>query len=80
MNREYAEAAAELNLPVSWLRKHIKALPHQKFGHYVRFNDDDIKAISAMHKVTPKAEGATLHVLREAAQQRNTQRQSRKAA
>jgi len=78
--KTYDEAAAELKLPKSWLQKHIKSLPHSKFGLYVRFEDEDIAAIRAMHREIPKSEGATLHVLREQAERRNTQRKTRKAA
>lgn len=47
----YQEAAAELSLPVSWLQKKVAArqIPHRRYGRHVRFADDDIAAIRALH-------------------------------
>jgi excisionase family DNA binding protein len=33
------EAAALLNIPVRWIRRHAKTLPHRKLGKYVRFEE-----------------------------------------
>jgi hypothetical protein len=77
-NLTYAQAAAILNLPAGWLRKHIKGLPHSKYGRLVRFDMDDIKAIRAMHKQAPeKTEAPALALVREAAFQNHTPRPSR---
>ena len=42
------EAAARLGLRVSWLyeRTRRKAIPHRRLGKYVRFTEDDLRAIS----------------------------------
>lgn len=78
-NYEYPEAAEKLNLPVTWLRKHIKGLPHSKFGRLVRFSDDDLDAINAMHRATPeKAETPALALVREMALQRRADNPRRK--
>jgi hypothetical protein len=70
----YDQAAEALNLPKSWLQKHIDSLPHQKYGHYVRFEPSDLDAIRAMHRHVPPAEGAALYVLRQQADTRTTRR------
>lgn len=31
------EAAALLNIPVRWIRRHAKTIPHRRVGKYVRF-------------------------------------------
>jgi hypothetical protein len=49
----YAEAAAELNIPQSWLEKRKDQLPHTQFGAYVRFSDADLDEIREMHRVRP---------------------------
>jgi excisionase family DNA binding protein len=42
------EAAARLGMKVSWLyeRTRRKAIPHRRLGKYVRFTEDDLRAIS----------------------------------
>lgn len=77
----YAEAAKILNLPVPWLQKHIKGLPHSKYGHFVRFEDEDIAAIRAMHRRVPeRTESASLSLVREKAEQRQIERTTRRTA
>ncbi|OKK02400.1 hypothetical protein AMK26_22330 [Streptomyces sp. CB03234] len=49
----YSEAAERLNIPEKWLREHISKLPHRKFGKFVQFAEEDLRAISDMHLVTP---------------------------
>ena len=41
------EAAARLGMKVSWLyeRTRRKAIPHRRLGKYVRFTEDDLRAI-----------------------------------
>ncbi|MGW4883484.1 helix-turn-helix domain-containing protein [Streptomyces murinus] len=51
----YAEAAERLNIPEKWLREHISTLPHRKFGKFVQFTEEDLRAISDMHFVNPGA-------------------------
>lgn len=54
-DRTYEEAAAELNLPKSWLQKKAQAhlIPHTRYGRHVRFTDADIAAIRALHARAP---------------------------
>ncbi len=33
------EAATLLNVPVRWIRRHAKTLPHRRMGKYVRFDE-----------------------------------------
>jgi hypothetical protein len=49
----YAEAAAELRVEESWLRRHIKKLPHTKKGRVVTFSDADLERIDQMHHHEP---------------------------
>ncbi|WP_406398755.1 helix-turn-helix domain-containing protein [Streptomyces uncialis] len=51
----YPEAAELLRIEESWLRRHIKRLPHSKLGRVVRFTDDDLERIDAMHHYEPTA-------------------------
>ncbi|MFD0416831.1 helix-turn-helix domain-containing protein [Streptomyces sp. NPDC127108] len=52
----YEEAARRLNIPEKWLRARIGVLPHRKMGKHVKFAEEDIKAISAMHFIDPDIE------------------------
>ncbi|MFJ6440222.1 helix-turn-helix domain-containing protein [Streptomyces sp. NPDC091649] len=49
----YPEAAEELRVDESWLRRHIKALPHSKKGRVVTFSAEDLDRIDAMHHHEP---------------------------
>lgn len=49
----YAEAAAELRVEESWLRRHIKRLPHSKKGRVVTFSDADLERIDQMFHHEP---------------------------
>lgn len=70
-NYTYPEAAVELRVLESWLRRHIKKLPHSKKGKVVTFSEDDIKRIDALHHHEPStgplapaprpSSGASLH-------------------
>lgn len=42
---EYPEAAKRLKVEESWLRRHIKKLPHSKKGRVVTFSDADLRRI-----------------------------------
>lgn len=55
MNRRYTypEAAAELRVPETWLRRHIKGLPHSKKGRVVTFSDSDLERIDTLHHYEP---------------------------
>ncbi|WP_422132277.1 helix-turn-helix domain-containing protein [Streptomyces misionensis] len=53
--RLYAEAAKELRIQESWLRRHIKQLPHTKLGRTVYFTDDDLRRIDALFHHEPTA-------------------------
>ncbi|WP_327403876.1 helix-turn-helix domain-containing protein [Streptomyces sp. NBC_01288] len=41
----YPEAASILRVEESWLRRHIKKLPHSKKGRVVTFSDADLQRI-----------------------------------
>ena len=49
----YPEAAAELRVTVTWLKRHIKKLPHTKKGRVVTFSDADLEAIDALFHHEP---------------------------
>ena len=50
----YPEAAVELRVEESWLRRHIKRLPHAKKGRVVTFSEADLERIDAMHHHEPR--------------------------
>lgn len=54
--RTVAEAAAELGVSVSWLKKAVAArtVPHRRYGRTVRFEPEDIEAIRADARRVPK--------------------------
>ncbi|MFF3928621.1 helix-turn-helix domain-containing protein [Streptomyces hirsutus] len=52
---KYPEAAEELGVEESWLRRHIKELPHKKVGRSVYFTDADLERIDALHHREPTA-------------------------
>lgn len=49
----YPEAAAILRVDETWLRRHIKKLPHSKKGRTVTFSDADLERIDALHHHEP---------------------------
>lgn len=49
----YPEAAEELRVTVTWLKRHIKKLPHTKKGRVVTFSDEDLTRIDAMFHHEP---------------------------
>ena len=49
----YSEAAVELRVEESWLRRHIKRLPHTKKGRVVTFSETDLDRIDALHHHEP---------------------------
>lgn len=49
----YPEAAEELGVEESWLRRHIKKLPHTKLGRVVYFTDADLERIDQLHHHEP---------------------------
>ncbi|MFJ1995256.1 helix-turn-helix domain-containing protein [Streptomyces asiaticus] len=49
----YPEAAKELRVEESWLRRHIKKLPHSKKGRVITFTDADLERIDAMFHHEP---------------------------
>ncbi|MDK1473689.1 helix-turn-helix domain-containing protein [Streptomyces sp. 549] len=49
----YREAAAVLRIEESWLRRHIKRLPHIKLGRQVLFTDADLERITLLHHHEP---------------------------
>lgn len=44
----YADAAEILGCEESWLRRHIKQLPHSKKGRNVTFSDNDLDRIDQL--------------------------------
>lgn len=48
-DKTWNEAAAEIGMSVSWLKKQVTArlVPHQRYGRVVRFTDEQIAAIRA---------------------------------
>ncbi|MEU9245817.1 helix-turn-helix domain-containing protein [Streptomyces sp. NPDC048385] len=52
---QYAEAASELGVEESWLRRHIKRLPHSKVGRAVYFTDSDLARIDELFHHEPSA-------------------------
>lgn len=53
---QYPAAAEELGVEESWLRRHIKRLPHSKLGRVVYFTDEDLARIDAQFHHEPGAE------------------------
>ncbi|MEU1496109.1 DNA-binding protein [Streptomyces sp. NPDC005732] len=49
----YPEAAQILRVEETWLRRHIKQLPHSKKGRVVTFSDEDLDRIDALHHHEP---------------------------
>lgn len=49
----YPEAAARLRIEETWLRRHIKKLPHSKKGRVVTFSEADLDAIDAQYHHAP---------------------------
>ncbi|WP_424891862.1 helix-turn-helix domain-containing protein [Streptomyces sp. XH2] len=49
----YPEAAVELRVEESWLRRHIQKLPHTKKGRVVTFSEADLDAIDSIFHHTP---------------------------
>ncbi len=52
---DYAGLATHLGVNELWLRRHIRRLPHEKYGREVRFRSEHVAAIRAMHSHTPPA-------------------------
>lgn len=50
---KYPAAAEELGIEESWLRRHIKRLPHTKVGRTVYFTDADLERIDVMFHHEP---------------------------
>jgi hypothetical protein len=49
----YPEAAEILRVEESWLRRHIKQLPHSKKGRKVTFSDADLDRIDVLTHYEP---------------------------
>ncbi|MFD4658001.1 DNA-binding protein [Kitasatospora sp. NPDC058444] len=52
---DYAGLAKLLDINESWLRRHIKRLPHEKYGRAVRFSSEHVAEIRQLHAVQPDA-------------------------
>ncbi|MER5882669.1 DNA-binding protein [Streptomyces sp. NPDC001941] len=44
----YPEAAKHLRVKVTWLKRHVKSLPHSKKGRVVTFSDADLERIDSV--------------------------------
>lgn len=53
----YAEAAEELRIKESWLRRHIKKLPRVQIDRQVFFTQADLDEITEMHHHRPQTAG-----------------------
>jgi excisionase family DNA binding protein len=55
----YQQAAAELNVSVSYLKKRVRerTVPFRRLGDLVRFSESDLEAIAAEGSFTPKVRG-----------------------
>jgi hypothetical protein len=51
---DYAEAAEELRVEESWLRKHIREFPRRKAGKKVHFTDADLDRINELLHLEPE--------------------------
>ncbi|MFE5853582.1 helix-turn-helix domain-containing protein [Streptomyces sp. NPDC056500] len=49
----YPEAAEDLRVEESWLRRHIKKLPHSKKGRVVTFTGADLERIDSLFHREP---------------------------
>jgi hypothetical protein len=49
----YPEAAEILRVEESWLRRHIKQLPHTKVGRVVYFTESDLDRIDGLYHHEP---------------------------
>ncbi|MEU3563541.1 DNA-binding protein [Kitasatospora sp. NPDC006786] len=56
---DYSGLAALLDINESWLRRHIKRLPHEKYGREVRFSAENVVEIRKLHTVQPHTIPAT---------------------
>lgn len=50
----FSEAAVELGIEPTWLRRHIKKLPHGKLGRFVYFTDADLERIDELFHHEPE--------------------------
>jgi excisionase family DNA binding protein len=52
---DYQQAAAELNVSVSYLKKRVRerTIPFRRLGDLVRFSQDDLEAIANQAAFTP---------------------------
>jgi excisionase family DNA binding protein len=55
----YQQAAAELNVSVSFLKKRVRerTVPFRRLGDLVRFSESDLEAIAAEGAFTPNVRG-----------------------
>lgn len=58
----YAEAAVALDLPETWLRRHITELPHTKLGQHVKFTEAHLREIAEIFEVRPEQQTAPANV------------------
>jgi hypothetical protein len=51
---DYAEAAEELRVEESWLRKNVRQFPRRKAGKKVHFTDADLDRINQLLHLEPE--------------------------
>lgn len=54
---DIATAAAYLNLPVGWLYKNLRLLPHYRIGRYVRFRLSELDGWTLKTAVQRRSRG-----------------------
>ena len=64
--KNYAEAAAWLGVSTKWLQRRVQsgAIPHARFGKYVRFSQEHLDAIVAAGEPKPSMVAAPTAVRR----------------
>ncbi|KJS60671.1 helix-turn-helix domain-containing protein [Streptomyces rubellomurinus] len=59
---DYAGLAEVLGITESWLRRHIRELPHEKYGRAVRFSAENVAEIRNIYSVQPETKLSTVVV------------------
>lgn len=57
---DLAEVAAAMKMSTRWVREQIRAgAEHQRYGHKIRFTQEQFEKLRAQHAQTPVAESIT---------------------
>lgn len=56
-----ADVAAALGMSPRWVRDRIRkdGAPHQRYGHVIRFTDEQVDALKAAHVKAPASQSIT---------------------